>query len=111
MQGADAVHVSTVSGPSIRSRMMHFGLSQGFEIYLASMKGDPKTVQLANNRSITLLFRKETPDERDSAEVEINGIAEIVKDENERQKGFVLEAPKSSIVRGLVEAGNSRILD
>ncbi len=111
MQGADAVHVSTVSGISIRSRMMHFGLSQGFEIYLASVKGDPKTVQLANNRNITLLFRKEAPDERDSAEVEISGLAEIVKDENERQKGFVLEAPKSSIVRGLMEVGNSRILD
>lgn len=111
IQDTDAVHVSTVSGPAIRSRMMHFGLSEGFEIYLASMKGDPKTVQLAGNQHITLLFRKTTPDERDSAEVEITGLAEIVKDDNERQKGFTLEAPKSSIVRGLMESGNARLLD
>ena len=111
IEDADAVHVSTLAGGSIRSRMMHFGLGGGFDVYLASMKADPKTVQVANNRNITLLFRKAALDERDSAEVEIGGLAELVKNEDERQKGFRLEAPRSSIVRGLVESGNTRVLD
>jgi 1,4-dihydroxy-2-naphthoate octaprenyltransferase len=91
--------------------MMHFGLGDGFDIYLASMKGDPKTVQLSSNRNVTLLFRRQTPDERDSAEVEINGVAEPVKEENERQRAFTLEASKSSIVNGLIQSGNTRLLD
>lgn len=90
---------------------MHFGLGDGFRIYLASMKGDPKTTQLSSNRNVALLFRRQTPDERDSAEVEINGVAELVKDENERQRAFALEAPKSSIVNGLIQSGNTRLLD
>jgi len=111
IEGADAVHVSTISGTSIRARMMHFGLGEGFQIYLASMKGDPKTMQLSGNRNIALLFRRQSPDERDSAEVEINGVAELVKDENERQIAFALEAPKSSTVSGLIQSGNTRLLD
>ena len=90
---------------------MHFGLGEGFDIYLASMKGDPKTVQVLGNRNVTLLFRKHSTDEGDLAEVEINGFAEIVRTEEERMKGFTLESPKSSIVRGLVQSGNSKVLD
>ena len=90
---------------------MHFGLGDGFDIYLASMKSDPKTVQLSSNRNVTLLFRGQSPDEQDSAEVEINGVAEPVKDENERQRAFTLEASKSSIVNGLIQSGNTRLLD
>ncbi len=108
---ADAAHVSTLAGPRIRSRMMHFGLGEGFTIYLASMKSDPKTVQISNDQNMTLLFRKVTEDERESAEVEITGLGEIVKDEDERQKGFALEVGKSSVVRGLIESGNTRLLE
>jgi len=107
---ADAVHVSTMSGSSIRARMMHFGLGDGFCIYLASMRNDPKTMQLANNRNVTLLFRRQAQNERESAEVEIVGKAEPVNGEEERQKGFSLVAPGSSIVNGLIEAGNTGLL-
>jgi 1,4-dihydroxy-2-naphthoate octaprenyltransferase len=91
--------------------MMHFGLGDSFDVYLANMKGDPKTVQLSSNRNITLLFRRQAPNERDYAEVEINGVAETVKDEDERQKAFAIEASKSSIVNGLIQSGNTRLLE
>jgi len=91
--------------------MMHFGLGEGFDVYLASMKDDPKTVQMVNNRNVTLLFRKPSPEEGGLAEVEIIGVAETVRSEQERQKGFELESPKSSIVRGLLQSGNSNVLD
>jgi len=91
--------------------MMHFGLDNGFQVFLASMKGDPKTVQISGNRNVTLLFRRQSPEERNSAEVEIIGVAEPVKDENERQRGFALVASKSSIVNGLIRSGNTRLLD
>ena len=49
MDVVDTAFVSTAAGAKIRSRMMHYWNDESFNIYLASMKGDPKTLQITEN--------------------------------------------------------------
>ena len=70
--------------------MMHYTVDEDFNIYLATMKGDPKTVQITNRPSIALLVHKSEADINDSQEVEIIGKAFIIKDKRERQKNIFL---------------------
>jgi general stress protein 26 len=41
--------IATSGGDHIRIRMMHYALDKEFNVYLASMKGDPKIIQLTTN--------------------------------------------------------------
>ncbi len=103
--------VATFKGSKIRTRIMHFVNDDEFNIYLASLKGDPKTIQMTQNPSISLLALKYEGEFPSATEVEITGWAEIVPDEDARSKWFKEEASKSPIVKYMVDTGNTDKLD
>ena len=111
LQQAEIAAVATVSGDQMRTRMMHFACDDNFRVYVASMKGDPKTLQMTHHPSISLLVYFPAPEFNDSREVELTGIPVFVRDPAERQKALELVARKSPVVKYLVEAGNADVLD
>ncbi len=90
---------------------MHFVNDDKFNIYLSSLKGDPKIIQITQNPNVSLLALKYEGDFPAATEVEITGCAEVVNDEETRRKWFVEESSKSPIVKYLVETGNTDKLD
>lgn len=102
--------VATSAGRALRNRMMHYAFDEDLNCYLASMKGDPKTVQITHHPSVALLVYDRDDEIGDSREVEISGKAVIVKD-RERAKALDLNAQRSPVVAHLVEAGNEAVLD
>lgn len=48
--------VVTAVGSKVRTRMMHFAHESDFTIYLSSMKGDPKTLELVRHPALSLLI-------------------------------------------------------
>ncbi len=111
LRSVEVAAVATSAGDRMRNRMMHYAADEGFNIYLATMKGDPKTVQITNCPSIALLVHKSAGDINDSQEVEIIGKALITKDERERQRALEATAQRSPVVKYLVETGNAGVLD
>ena len=111
LDAIDEVAVCTTAGDRLRARMMHFAADGEFNVYLASMKGDPKTLQLANNPTISLLVLDRRADQSGWREVEITGRAAIVSDRSERQKALELTAVPSPIVAHLQSVGQTDILD
>lgn len=105
------ISVSTRNGPGIRTRMMHFVNDDDFNIYLASLKGDPKTIQLTQNPHISLLALKYEGDFPAATEIEITGSAEFLQDESLRKKWFIEESSKSPIVKYMVDTGNTNKLE
>ena len=111
LQQAEVAAVATVSGDQIRTRMMHFACDDDFRVYLATMKGDPKTLQMTHHPSLSLLVYLPAPEFNDSREVEVTGIPVMVRDPGERQKALELVARKSPVVKYLVETGKADALD
>ncbi|MEE8390421.1 MAG: 1,4-dihydroxy-2-naphthoate octaprenyltransferase [Anaerolineae bacterium] len=113
LQSVEVVAVATSAGDRMRNRMMHYAVDEDFTIYLATMKDDPKTIQITNCPSIALLIHEQGSegDINDSQEVEIIGKAIIIRDERERQKALEATALRSPVVKHLVEAGNAGVLD
>ncbi len=75
MEGMPVAAVATSSGEGVRIRMMHYATDEDFNIYLATIKGDPKTVQMTHHPSISLLLHHAGSDINASKEVEITGKA------------------------------------
>ncbi|MEE8413459.1 MAG: 1,4-dihydroxy-2-naphthoate octaprenyltransferase [Dehalococcoidales bacterium] len=111
MDEVEVTAVATSAGDSQRIRMMHYATDENFNIYLATMKGDPKTVQLTNHPSISLLVHQSGSDINDSREVEITGKAVFVRDPEERERALEMTAKRSPVVKYLTESGNSSLLD
>ena len=111
LQGAEVGAVATASGESLRNRMMHFAVDAGFTIYLATMKGDPKTVQMTRQPAISILVHKSEPDINNSREVEVTGRAVFVTDNRERERALEITAQKSPVVKYLTSTGNAQVLD
>ncbi|HLE02149.1 MAG TPA: pyridoxamine 5'-phosphate oxidase family protein, partial [Dehalococcoidia bacterium] len=88
LQQAEIAAVATVSGDQMRTRMMHFACDDSFRVYVATMKGDPKTLQMTHHPSISLLVYFPAPEFNDSREVELTGIPVFVRDPAERQKAL-----------------------
>lgn len=107
----DVVAVATASGDEIRTRMMHYAYQDDFTIYLASMKGDPKTVQITRQPSISLLIADTRGQFPEMKEVEVTGKAALVNNEEERQRAFKMEAPRSPIVGYLYQNNQTSVLD
>ncbi len=103
--------VATSAGEGPRARMMHYATDENFNIYLATMKGDPKTVQMTHHPSISLLVHQSADDINESKEIEITGKALLVRDEKERQLALEMTAKRSPVVSYLVGSGNSGLLD
>ncbi|MFQ6093256.1 MAG: 1,4-dihydroxy-2-naphthoate octaprenyltransferase [bacterium] len=111
LDSVDTAAVSTFAGDRMRSRMMHYAADEEFNIYLATMKGDPKTAQITHHPSVSLLIHKHTEDVNDSMEVEVTGKAFVVKDDEERQTALEATAQRSPVVKYLVETGHEGMLD
>jgi 1,4-dihydroxy-2-naphthoate octaprenyltransferase len=103
--------IATSEGDHIRIRMMHYALDKKFNIYLSSMKGDPKIIQLTTNPSISMLAHESQENINNSKEVEITGKALILKDEKERTKALEAIAERSPVVAYLKSTGNESMLE
>jgi 1,4-dihydroxy-2-naphthoate octaprenyltransferase len=111
LNAIDEVAVSTRSGDRLRSRMMHFAVDGELNVYLASMKGDPKTLQITSDPAISLLVLDRRTEQSGWREIEFTGRATIVTDEAERAKALELTAAPSPIVAHLKGVGQTDILD
>ncbi len=111
LNAIDEVAVSTTAGPALRSRMMHFAADDDFGIYLSSMKGDPKTLQLVNNPTVALLVLDRRASQDGWREIEITGRAEIIGDPAERARALEMTAGPSPIVAHLKANNQTEILD
>lgn len=111
LESVPVTAVATSAGMATRNRMMHFGADENFDCYLASIKGDPKTLQITHHPSVSLLIFRGGDDINESQEVEISGRAILVKDREERQRALKITAQRSPVVKYLVEAGNEDALD
>lgn len=111
LNAIDEMAVSTRAGSRLRSRMMHFAVDGEFRVYAASMKGDPKTLQIVNDPSISLLVLDRRTDQAGWREIEVTGRAAVVTDAEERTRALEMVAGPSPIVAHLKSAGQLDILD
>jgi 1,4-dihydroxy-2-naphthoate octaprenyltransferase len=111
LNAVDEMAVGTRAGSRLRSRMMHFAADEDFRIYASSMKGDPKTLQIVNDPSISLLVLDRRTDQSGWREIEVTGRAEIVTDPAERARALEMVSGPSPIVAHLKGAGQTDILD
>lgn len=96
-----AVGTSNMGSP--RQRMMHFAADESFDVYLTSMKGDPKVVQWQNIPETALLIHQGEKF-MEMEECEIIGRAEIVA-ERDRAKAVALLRDRSPIVAQMEQQG------
>ncbi|MBI4215957.1 MAG: 1,4-dihydroxy-2-naphthoate octaprenyltransferase [Chloroflexi bacterium] len=111
LKGAEVGAVATLAGDTLRTRMMHFAVADDFTVYVASMKGDPKTVQMTHHPSVSILVHRPSADINQSSEVELTGKALLVRDAAERERALALTAVKSPVVAYMVSSGNAGMLD
>ncbi len=111
MQAVAVAAVATSAGDKLRVRMMHYATDDSFNIYVATMKGDPKTVQMTHHPSLSLLVSQPGSDINQSKEVEITGKAVFVTDPAEREQALKMTALRSPVVKYLTDTGNSQLLD
>lgn len=100
---AEVAAVGTSNMGSPRQRMMHFAADEAFNIYLTSMKGDPKIVQWRNIPETALLIHQGDKF-MEMEECEVIGRAEIVPDA-ERGKAVELLRDRSPIVAQMEQQG------
>ncbi|MBI2848091.1 MAG: 1,4-dihydroxy-2-naphthoate octaprenyltransferase [Chloroflexi bacterium] len=111
METVEVAAIATSAGDKLRVRMMHYAADDAFNVYLATMKGDPKTVQMTNHPSISLLITHPGANINESKEIEISGKALFVRDQAERERALQITAKRSPVVKYLVETGNANMLD
>ncbi len=101
---AEVAAVGTSNMGTPRQRMMHFGADDDFNIYVSSMKGDPKVIQWSNIPETALLIHQ-GKSFMEMEECEVIGRAEIIKDKAEREKALELMNVRSPIVANFVKIG------
>ncbi|MEX0782083.1 MAG: 1,4-dihydroxy-2-naphthoate octaprenyltransferase [Dehalococcoidia bacterium] len=111
LDAIDEVAVCTRAGDRLRARMMHFAADGEFNFYLASMKGDPKTLQITADPTTSLLVLDRRTEQNGWREIEVTGRAAIVTDAAERQKALEMVSGPSPIVSHLRSIGQEGILD
>jgi|SRR5690348_10176791 len=94
---AEVAAVGTSNMGTPRQRMMHFGADDDFNIYVSSMKGDPKVIQWSNIPETALLIHQGKTF-LEMEECEIIGRAEIIRDKQDREKALRLMTLRSPIV-------------
>jgi len=107
---AEVAAVGTSNMGTPRQRMMHFGADENFNIYVSSMKGDPKVIQWSNIPETALLIHQ-GKSFMEMEECEIIGRAEIIKDKDERKKAIELMNLRSPIVANFVKIGGTDRLE
>lgn len=107
---AEVAAVGTSNMGSPRQRMMHFGADEDFNIYVSSMKGDPKIIQWSNIPETALLIHQ-GPTFLEMEECEIIGRAEIIRSKEDRQKAIEIMKTRSPIVANFYQQGATDQLD
>ena len=102
---------STFDGDKIRSRIMHYAFDGDFNFCFATMKGEPKTRQLALNNSVSFLVHTAKTNVIEDWEVEIQGRAIFINDEQIRKEIIDILSVRSPVVNSLKESGQLNILD
>lgn len=97
LQRAEVTAVGTSNMGTPRMRMMHFGADENFNIYVSSLKGDPKIIQWSNIPETAMLIHQ-GPSFMEMEECEIIGRAEIIRNKEERNKAIELMRHRSPIV-------------
>ncbi|HRP33710.1 MAG TPA: UbiA family prenyltransferase, partial [Agriterribacter sp.] len=97
LERAEVAAVGTSNMGTPRQRMMHFGYDGDFNIYVSSMKGDPKVIQWSNIPETALLIHQ-GPTFLEMEECEIIGRAEIISNKEEREKAIGVMVRRSPIV-------------
>lgn len=97
LERAEVAAVGTSNMGTPRQRMMHFGYDDDFNIYVSSMKGDPKVIQWSNIPETALLIHQ-GPTFLEMEECEIIGRAEIISNKEEREKAIGVMVRRSPIV-------------
>ncbi len=103
--------IATSGGDHIRIRMMHYAHDDEFNVYLSSMKGDPKITQLTLNPTVSLLAHESKENLNKSKEVEVIGKASLIKVEQEKNKALKAIAERSPVVAHLLNTGNESMLE
>ncbi len=111
LNAVEIATVSTISGDGVRNRMMHFAFDKDFNFYLATMKNDPKTLQMTRQPSVSMLIFKPAEDIYGSQEVEVIGKASFINDPGERKHALEITAERSPVVKYLVSTGNDGAFD
>ncbi|MDP2952573.1 MAG: prenyltransferase [Chloroflexota bacterium] len=111
LRQAEVAAVATVAGEQVRTRMMHFAVDDDLCVYLATMKGDPKTLQMTHHPTLSLLIYFPAPEFNNAQEIEYTGAVRFVRDPQERQKALELTAQKSPVVKYLLSTGSADVLD
>jgi|Deesub1362B_J571_1020462.scaffolds.fasta_scaffold00004_1 1,4-dihydroxy-2-naphthoate octaprenyltransferase len=120
LRSATEASVSTIAGEYIRSRMMHYAVTDDLIFYLATLKRDPKVIHITYNPSISLMILRKVGDPNkymdisefsNWREIEVQGKARIVRDKNEREKALSLLSERSPIVKLLKDTGQDHVLD
>lgn len=94
---AEVAAVGTSNMGTPRQRMMHFGADDDFNMYVSSMKGDPKIIQWSNIPETAMLIHQGATF-MEMEEVEVIGRAEIIRNKEERKKAIELMNKRSPIV-------------
>lgn len=97
LERAEVAAVGTSNMGTPRQRMMHFGADEDFNIYVSSMKGDPKIIQWSNIPETAMLIHQGATF-MEMEECEIIGRAEIIRNKEERKKAVELMNVRSPIV-------------
>lgn len=111
LQGAETAVIATAAGEELRLRMMHLGFEDDFTIYLATMHGDPKVLQLTHRPSVAVLVNRVPADVTEAEEVEYTGRAMLIRDPAEREQCLAATARTSPIVQALMAQGSAGVLD
>ena len=112
LRGEETVVVAThAGGGDIRTRKMHFIVDDDFTIYLATMKGDPKTVQITHHPSVSLFLYKSAAKVTEASEVEVTGRASKVKEDVEKLKALTQLQEVSPVVKYLTDTDKTDILE
>jgi 1,4-dihydroxy-2-naphthoate octaprenyltransferase len=94
---AEVAAVGTSNMGTPRQRMMHYGADDDFNIYVSSMKGDPKVIQWSNIPETALLIHQGKTF-LEMEECEIIGRAEIIRNKEDREKAIRIMTVRSPIV-------------
>lgn len=110
LEQAEVAAVGTSNMGSPRQRMMHFGADEDFNVYVSSMKGDPKIIQWSNIPQTAILIHQGAAF-LEMEECEIIGRAEIIRNKEDRKKAIELMKDRSPIVANFYRIGETDRLD
>lgn len=110
LQRAEVTAVGTSNMGTPRLRMMHFGADADFNIYVSSLKGDPKVIQWSNIPETAMLIHQ-GPTFMEMEECEVIGRAEIIRNKEERKAAIELMKERSPIVANMYKINETDRLE